>query len=739
MVYDAALKREGEEVPTDGEGGGDDEYMPSKLVDFIDESNLIEELDKTEDRTKVGADLKSKYDEDKVSMEAWDRKYKTALTLAQMQPESEKKTFPFAGASTAMLPFIQEAMIDFNARTSPELVFTRNVINVKIYGRNTTEKEQRARRTGIYLNYQLSENMKGWRRNQDKLLYILPCVGTVYKKTYWDYAEEEVRSDLVLADNIVFDHESTSFEEADDYFQAHTFTKNELICYIRGEQAWDIDIEDDLDEEGATYNFIEAHSWYDLDGDDLDEPYMFMYWVDKSRIVSMTADYEIDDILLNDDDEVIKIERCEQITQYQFMPDPEGGPMGMGWGILMGPMFKAINTNVRQLIDAGTLANTAANSGLIATSIGKGRGGRNQAGPVRVKQGQLTPIDAGGMTGSIRDNVVQFPFAGPNGTLFELMGYLVESARQLTAAAKQVDVNANQAASMYLAQLQQALKIPNSITMRVYDAATMEFKKIAHLNYLYYDDDKYNRVLDMQGATESDIPQPQDTQEAPTDLPPGEAPVAAPVATPVPEEPSSFSMEEDFDPDDCDIRIIADPSQGSQMERAARADAIYQMAMAQPQPIIDLREATLDVLQAMGTPDIDKLAPKPDPNARDPMKELMIAKMQADEEAAERDRSLRARDQQLKEQQLAIQAAEMQYKASMERIKLGLEDDKLESEIVRNYAAALKDIVTSSQETLESGLQTIQQLKSMIDVEEDGESDNGSRAAIKTIAPGPAA
>jgi hypothetical protein len=51
---------------------------------------------------------------------------------------------------------------------------------------------------------------------------------------------------------------------------------------------------------------------------------------------------------------VVKVKPIEYFTQYRFIPDPEGGSMGLGWGILLGPMFDSINTNIRQLIEAGT-------------------------------------------------------------------------------------------------------------------------------------------------------------------------------------------------------------------------------------------------------------------------------------------------------------------------------------------------------------------------------------------------
>ena len=43
--------------------------------------------------------------------------------------------------------------------------------------------------------------------------------------------------------------------------------------------------------------------------------------------------------------------------------------MGLGFGILLHDIFDTINTNTRQLIDAGTLANVGNSSGLIASGV----------------------------------------------------------------------------------------------------------------------------------------------------------------------------------------------------------------------------------------------------------------------------------------------------------------------------------------------------------------------------------
>jgi hypothetical protein len=632
-----------EELP---EGDTEMGAEANKLIGYLDEGNIV---DKLQDPKKACTDTIDLYNEAVKSMEPWLKKYKRALNLAKLQAmsgdvEITEKSFPFEGASMAMMPYILEAMLDFSSRAASELVWTDNIIHAKIYGKNTPEKEDRAKRVADYSNYQLSEMIPNWRDNQDKGLLILASPGTFYKETFYDTDIQEVCSELCLADEVVFDHGYKSFDIAPDKFKKCKYTRNEVISFIRGEQEWDID-EDDLEEDKNDFEFIKAYTRFDLDEDGLKEPYIALIWEDKQKIVSLTPNYDEDTITEAEDGTIIKVDDVGQFTQYRFLPDPEGGPMGLGWGILLGPMFDAINTNVRQLIDAGTVHITAANSGLISQSLASGRGNAIQSGPIEVQLGQLTPVPNHG-SGNLRDNIVQFPFAGPNPTVFQLMDYLVTSSRSMTNAAVNVQAQAGEAASLYLAKLQQGLKVPNSIIMRVYSCARNEFKKIAALNYKHFDNEKYNRILDSD---------------------------------------EQASMEADFDPKDCDIRMASDPSQGSDVERVQRAQAIFDMAVSQPQQVLNYREAQIDVLKAMKTPNIEELAPEPDPNQRDPMQDLMMAQQAAEMEMRKEDQDLRREETMLKRQKLAMEAAR-------EMGNLGLKADKQEAEITDLYTKSLERI-----------------------------------------------
>ncbi|MCK5611993.1 hypothetical protein KAR91_59535, partial [Candidatus Pacearchaeota archaeon] len=174
----------------------------SKLIKYLDAGNIVDEL---ENNAQDTADALELYNDAKASMSGWLKKYKRALNLAKLQAmsgdvEITEKSFPFEGASMAMMPYILEAMLDFSSRAASELVWADNIIHAKIYGENSQDKEDRAKRVADYSNYQLSEMIPNWRDNQDKGLLILASPGTFYKKTYYDTDIQEVCSELCLAD-----------------------------------------------------------------------------------------------------------------------------------------------------------------------------------------------------------------------------------------------------------------------------------------------------------------------------------------------------------------------------------------------------------------------------------------------------------------------------------------------------------------------------------------------------------
>jgi hypothetical protein len=350
--------------------------------------------------------------------------------------------------------------------------------------------------------------------------------------------------------------------------------------------------------------------------------------------------------------------------------------MGMGWGILLGPMFTAINKTLRDNLDAGTLNVVSSNSGLIAMGVGEARGNRQQAGPIDIKIGQLSPVPMGGLNGSLQQNIAQFPAAGPSPVLHQLMEFLVESSRRMTTAAYQVDVNQGEAASLYIARLQQALKTPNSIVMRVYQSQKKEFKKIFDLNYIHHDSIYYNKVLDV------DV---------------------------------DANMQADFNPEDCDIVMVADPSQGSDVERVGKAQTVVDQARADaergvPSPI-NLREAELRLFDALGVENVEELLPEPDPGPT-PQEQMLMEAQAKEIEFREREMSIKESKAALDELKFEMERLEVARDSALELSRLGLEADRDEAEITRTYAEALAKLVKDAGLTYEQALGQVSKIES---------------------------
>lgn len=659
------------------------------MQEYIEAINLV---DKVEDIDKVKSDLDGYYQEADSSMEDWNRKFENAIKLVTLKCDEGQKNFPIENASTVMSPFVLEAAMDFHSRSVADLVYSPKLVNAKINGApleftpttpeeeavadqieallqaEREERENRAERVSTYMNYQLTRKIPSWRKTQDKLLLQLPTVGTVFKKVYYDPDIKGVRSEMVRADKLKFDHSADDFADVRHKFLDMELSKSEVISRIRGDE-WDIE-ETELSGDDECYKFYEALTWIDIDGDGLEEPYVCVYWVDRSKIVSIKANYDEDCITYNDNEEIVNIEPIDYYLQYIFMPDPAGGCMGMGWGILLSDIFESINTNLRQLIDAGTLSNIASNSGFI--DVGLGGKDRQQSGTENIEMGRFKKVQLPAGK-SMRESIVQLPFQGVQPALFQLMEYLVNQARNLTVSAYGVEANSGEAAQLYLARLQQGLKQPNSIIMRVYECATDEFTRIAKLNYEHYDNDYYSKVLNI-----------------PAD------------------------MQRDFNYEDCDITPVANPHQGSDVERIAKAQAVYEMS--QTNQSFNQWQAARDLLDAMGVSNIDEVLPEPDPNYQDPMQTMLMQQKAAEMELYNRELTAKERKVAIDELKVA-----MDYEAMLADL------DKTESETTKNYADVIEKMAKVSRESAMDAMSRISAIEESFFRPAEGGNDDERR------------
>jgi len=634
------------------------------------DGNLVPKLSDKE-LSDIKERVCSGYEVDFTSMDDYLDKYEKVLVLAQMKTPDQDKTFPFVGASQIMMPYLAQAAVDFNSRTVPEIVNKRNVAKVAVTGKPTKEKEERAERLASALNHQINYGIKGWGKRHDQALLIVPVVGMYFTKKYWQ--DGEIKENLITADKMVFDHDSESFEEAprkshdfemclNDYHSMVVSENYEPIKQLEekrkdGKQP---QIEEDL-------KMIESHCTLDLDGDGYCEPYIVTWNKDYEEIVRIERRFSENDVIYYGD-KVYKIDGEEFFTQTGFIPNLEKPAIYDGWGTLLYDAYETINTHSRQLLDAGTLNNVAGSSGFINSNVKPAN--RKRAGKHEMIMSQLTSVDCG--TGQkLSDQIFTMPFQGPSQGLYQLVERLVEETRTYTTASQSVDVSAGEAASMYLARLQQSLKVPNAIMSRVYRGLSGEFNRVYDLMRRYMPEEEYLDILDWEPEVDPQI-QAQ-FEEA--------SMMAQQAGQPAPMAPEQLAMamvtkEEDFE-DDVNIIPTADPSLGNQEERIARADLVYQQSFQDPG--INQYEARKQWLESLNTPDVELLAPQP---TGEPSQQDLVNQAYMESEIASNQADVRAKN---------AKAFKDEVEAEKELIMTEPEIDEMESKTVKNLSEVDKN------------------------------------------------
>jgi hypothetical protein len=337
----------------------------------------------------------------------------------------------------------------------------------------------------------------------------------------------------------------------------------------------DIDIKYEFDEEKqAAEQFLEQHLWYDLDDDGYQEPYIVTVHRSSAQVVRVYPCYDKEAITVTESGKLARIEPTQFFTKFSFLPSFDGTFYDIGFGHLLGPLSDAINTNLNQLLDSGTMANLQ--GGLMSRGL-KIKGGKYQFKPGEWKQIDASPQD-------IKDGFLPLPIKEPSHVLFNLLSFLVEAGKMLSSVADVMSgeqAGPNEPVGTMLARIEQGMKVFNGIHKRIYRSLKSEFKKLAKLNRDYMDDEYYFRVLDIE----------------------------------------QVAIKADYNEKDLDVVPVADPGQGTDIQRQAKAQAVLQISKA---PGVDGWVAIHNYLEAIKVENIDELHPEegrqasqqqaPDPN-----------------------------------------------------------------------------------------------------------------------------
>lgn len=609
------------------------DYAPDgmNMSAFIESVNLAENLDEERLR-EIGTEAKDGYDADCRSRQEWEKQAEQWTELAKLT--ITHKSFPWPNASNVKYPLLATAAMQFAARSYPSLLPSDGrIVKSKVIGKDPTgEKTAIAEAVSLYMSYQLMEEMDGWEEEMDRLLIMLPIIGTMFKKTYWDPLCKKNRSCVILPQNIVVDYWAKSLETAERISEVLELNERKVKERIQSGLWIDPDLGDpNLNEitiKGdnapseiditTPYVFVEQHTFLDLDDDGYREPYIVTFHRTTGKVVRIVARFDEESTHFTDDDELAYIEPIQYYTKFGFIPNPDGSFYDIGFGILLGPINESVNTLINQLVDSGTLNNLQ--SGFL------GKGLRLRMGEQRFTPGEWKAVNSTG--DDLKKQILPLPTKEPSKVLFELLTALIQSGKELASVAEIFTgkmPGQNTPATTTMATVEQGMKVFTAVYKRIYRSLGEEFKKLYRLNSLYLNPNTYVEVLDMQIG------------------------------------PDAFNLDEH--------RIMpgADPNAVAQSEKLMKAQGLMEMLMAGLP--LDPVKVMVRMLEAMEQPNWQELIPpqilqtgQMPPPPPDP--KMMEMQMKS----------------QLEQQKMQMQGAQMQQKmeleAQNEQVKMAMEKEK---------------------------------------------------------------
>ena len=588
----------GAKVTPDGEGGA----LVEALADIIAEeeasvamahdANLAEFLDESY-LSEISTDLRASFEEDMSSRSEWEETYTTGLD--QLGVKYEERTQPFSGASGVTHPLISESVAQFQAQAYKELLPSGGPVQTQIIGLQDQQREEQASRVKDFMNYQITEVMEEFDPDMDQLLFYLPLSGSTFKKVYFDEARQRAVSKFIPAQDLVVPYSASDLQTAPRVthvlrMNANEVRKLQVSGFYRDIELTKYDQENDtvrqkVDEIQGTsksytddvYTILEMHIDLDIEGfEDMSPegeptgialPYIVSIDEGSGQILSIRRNFE----------EGADLARKQQyFVHYKFMPGL--GFYGFGLIHMIGGLGRAATSILRQLIDAGTLANLPAGF--------KARGVRVRDNDEPLQPGEWRDVDAPG--GDLRNALVPLPYKEPSATLAQLLAALVEGGRRFASLADQQTADANGQAPVgtTVALLERGMKVMSAIHKRLHYAQKQEFRILARI-------------------FRDNLP-----QEYPYDVQGGNRTIYA----------------EDFD-SRVDVIPVSDPNIFSMAQRVTLAQTQLQLAQSNPQ-IHNLHAAYRRMYLALEVQNIEEiLPPPPRPQPLDPAVENARALM----------------------------------------------------------------------------------------------------------------
>lgn len=568
------------------------DISPAEFVALaVQSQNLAAEMDQVQ-LSQIAQDCLDDYQMDKDSMSDWFEQMERGLKLASLIKED--KSYPFQNAANVKYPLVTSAALQFNARAYPAIVSPDQVVKAKVWGDDQGGmKAARALRVSTFMSWQLSANVREWEEGTDDLLVLLPIVGEMFRKWWYDPSEGRLRCRLIRPGKLIINNNVQDINDAPRCTEELPLYPVEIQNRINSGQFIDFEWTNDDDKQGEQ-EFIEQHTRLDLDEDGYPEPYVVTIHVETLTVVRLVADYSEQDVQFQTEVQeqvalqpvqdpqtgsivevpvsqqvevpvgVQSIRRGSYFVPFKFMPGINGGFHGTGLGLLLGDISETINSLINMLLDAGHYASLG--GGWIGSEF-RVKGGGQRFKPGEWKKTQATGTD-------IKNSIVPMTFPGPDATLFQLLGMLIEAGREIASVKDTMTGEAprtNQTATTTLALIEQGMMVFTAAYKRIFRSLRQEYGLIASLNAKTVSPQQYNAFHDQQ---------------------------------------ESFDPAQEFNLQDMDITPVADPRSVTKMQQAAKAQMLFEWSQA---GLINPQAALQRMAEAMSVEDWEELAPQPDP------------------------------------------------------------------------------------------------------------------------------
>jgi hypothetical protein len=547
------------------------------------DANLAESLDDNA-LARISNELVGYVDTDIDSRKDWADTFVKGLDVVGFK--YEERTDPWDGACGVFSTVLAEAAIRFQAETMSETFPAVGPVRVKILGEESKDKLEASERVKADMNYELTERMVEYRPEHERLLYSLGLAGSAFKKVYYDPNIMRQVAIYVPAEDVIVPYGASHIESAERVTHIMRKTKNELRklqvsgfyrdIELGDPQPFHTDIEERKAEEGGysitddeRYSIYEVHVDMVIDGfddsdDDVARPYVVTIERGTGAVLAIRRNWNPEDPLML---------KRQHFVHYVYVPG--FGFYGLGLIHIIGGYARAGTSLIRQLVDAGTLANLP--GGL------KSRGLRIKGDDTPIEPGEWRDVDV--PSGSVRDNIMPLPYKEPSQTLLQLLDKITNEGRRLGAISDMniSDMSANAPVGTTLALLERTLKPMAAVQARVHYAMKQEFKLLKAIMAEY----------------------------APAEY--GYEPLRGEVSA----RQADYAL--------VDVIPVSDPNSSTMAQRVVQYQAVLQMAQSAPQ-IYDLPALHRQMIEVLGVKNADKLVPtKEDLKPKDPVSENMDA------------------------------------------------------------------------------------------------------------------